>query len=154
MRQEGGSRSKILAVKWIINDLPGRSKRTHGRIVVKDKSNPGWWNIQTINYAAPSRNEILLIPDSKGRASPTGSTSPGYKIIWTFSSSSSSSSTLFSKDPAFLPVWLCAYLFVRVCPNAKCVPLPLTKQCSQFWDSGFRDDNFPEFNLLSENLLV
>lgn len=76
------------------------------------------------------------------RASPTGSASPWYKIIWTFSWNAP-------------PPRLCRFDYAHACLYG-CVrmrPIALTKQSSQFSNSGFRDDNFPEFNLLSENLL-
>lgn len=69
------------------------------------------------------------------RASPTGSASPSYKIIWT---SPSPSPPLHPRSRVCVDLIMRVHAFVWVC-----VPIALTKQSSQFSNSGFRDDNFP-----------
>lgn len=127
-----------------------------------------WWKIRVIPVDETFRQWIMQLhlvtkyfwSGIQRRASPTGSTSPRYKIIWTFSWNSP------PPLPSPLPLHsflqrsrVCVGLIMRipVCmgvSECEMYPIVLTKQSSQFWDSGFRDDNFPEFNLLSENLLV
>lgn len=120
-----------------------------------------WWKIRVIPVDETFRQWIMQLhlvtkyfwSRIQRRASPTGSTSSGYKIIWTSTSSLPLLHSFLQRSR------VCAGLIMRipVCTGvSECemCPIALTKQSSQFWDSGFRDDNFPEFNLLSENLLV
>lgn len=77
------------------------------------------------------------------RASPTGSASPSYKIIWT------SPSLPSTQDPAFVSVWLCAcmHLYGCVYPSRLQNSLPSSRIAV------LETTTFLEFNLLSENLL-